>query len=256
MDPHLRFDNVEKQRDRFTLRIPDIEINQGDVLGVIGNNGAGKSTMIQLVLGLILQTKGTIFRYAGEKVENTLHEWKKDVGFVFDDLSVYDDLNMKLLSKFLGEVYPTWEESYFFSLLEQFHIDPKKKVKNFSRGMRMKAGIASALAHRPKLLILDEPTSGLDTKSRKQMIRLLKETNEKEGTTVIFSSHILADMEQLATSVWFMDEGEILLHGSIDELRANHAVDGNGRIQVNSQEGVKQATLDDLHDYYLGGDTE
>src|SRR5699024_7142893 len=176
--------------------------------------------------------------------------------FVFDDLSVYDDLNMSVLSKFLEDVYTKWDESYFFSLLNQFDVDPKKKVKKFSRGMRMKAGIASALAHRPKLLLLDEPTSGLDTKSRKQILKLLKQTNEQERTTIIFSSHILSDMEQIATSVWFMDQGEVLLHGSVEELKARHSIDAQGAIHKERQDGMKQATLDDLHDHYLGGDAE
>nr|WP_257791152.1 ABC transporter ATP-binding protein [Salicibibacter kimchii] len=231
-------------------------MEQGEILGVIGNNGAGKSTMIQLVLGLIRPTSGNIYRYTDKGAATSMQEWKQTVGFVFDDLSVYDDMHAIKLSSFLGEVYSDWDDTYFFALLDQFDVDKKKKVKTFSRGMRMKTGIAAALAHHPEVLLLDEPTSGLDTKSRKQMITLLNEENKKNGTTIIFSSHILADMEQLATSIWLMDKGEVLAHGSVVKLRANHGVADDGTIHKRKaeEEGLKQATLEDLHDYYLGGD--
>ncbi|WP_059105024.1 ABC transporter ATP-binding protein [Shouchella shacheensis] len=254
----LQFEELTKQRDEFMLKVPGITVEKGEVLGVIGNNGAGKSTMIQLVLGLVQPTSGAIHRYSEGEVAPSLEEWKREVGFVFDDLSVYEDLHLTKLSSFLKEVYPGWDESYYFSLLKQFDVDVKKKVKKFSRGMRMKAGIAAALAHHPKLLLLDEPTSGLDTKSRKQMIALLQRENEQNGTTIIFSSHILSDMEKLATSVWLMDKGEILLHGDVEELQANHAVAEGGTIhkEAASKEGRRRATLEELHDYYLGGDVE
>lgn len=255
---NLQFEEVIKQRDQFMLKIPRIMIEKGEILGVIGNNGAGKSTMIQLILGLIKPTSGSIYRYMDGELAPSLQDWKRDVGFVFDDLSVYEDLHLTSLSLFLSEVYPGWDNAYFFSLLDKFDLDAKKKVKKFSRGMRMKAGIAVALAHHPKLLLLDEPTSGLDTKSRKQMIALLKKEHENSGTTIIFSSHILSDMEQLATSVWLMDKGEILLHGDVEELQMNHAVSENGVIQKEPEfkEGMRRATLEELHDYYLGGDVE
>lgn len=251
---HIEFENVKKYRENFTLSIPNIHIEQGEVLGVIGNNGAGKSTMIQLLLDLVNPAEGVILRYRDGELEKSLKEWKKEVGFVFDDLSIYDDMHMSLLSSFLSGVYPTWDEDYFFSLLNHFEVDKKKKVKKFSRGMRMKAGIAVALAHRPQLLILDEPNSGLDTKSRKQVISLLKKENIDSGTTIIFSSHILSDMEQLATSVWLMDKGEVLIHGNVEELEKNHSVSEDGTVYATAEDGVRKATLEDLHDYYLGRD--
>ncbi|QDI91234.1 ABC transporter ATP-binding protein [Salicibibacter halophilus] len=256
MATRLQFHEVTKKRDLFTLSLPGVSIEKGEILGVIGNNGAGKSTMIQLVLGLIQPTSGYIYRYTDKGAAASMQEWKQTVGFVFDDLSVYDDMDAMKLSSFMGEVYSGWDEAYFFSLLDQFDVDKKKKVKAFSRGMRMKTGIAVALAHHPEVLLLDEPTSGLDTKSRKQMIELLKEENEKQGTTIVFSSHILADMEQLATTVWLMDKGEILAHGPVEMLQENHSVSGDGTIhkrKPEETEGLKKATLEDLHDYYLGG---
>lgn len=258
MAVNLKFEEVTKQRDEFMLKIPGMTVEKGEILGVIGNNGAGKSTMIQLVLGLIQPTSGEINRYIEGELAPSLQDWKRDVGFVFDDLSVYEDLHLTRLSAFLSEVYPDWDDAYFFSLLDKFEVSTKKKIKKFSRGMRMKAGITAALAHHPKLLLLDEPTSGLDTKSRKQMIALLQKEHENNGTTIIFSSHILSDMEQLATSVWLMDKGEILLHGAVEELQANHAVAEDGTIhkEIASNEGMRHATLEELHDYYLGGDVE
>ncbi|MBY7143975.1 ABC transporter ATP-binding protein [Virgibacillus sp. NKC19-3] len=258
MPVNLQFEEVTKQRDAFMLSIPEMTIEKGEILGVIGNNGAGKSTMIQLVLGLIQPTSGTINRYIDGDLAPSLKDWKHDVGFVFDDLSVYEDMHLTKLASFLGEVYPDWDDAYYFSLLEKFDVDTKKKIKKFSRGMRMKAGIAVALAHHPNLLLLDEPTSGLDTKSRKQMITRLQKEHETNGTTIIFSSHILSDMEQLATSVWLMDKGEILLHGDVDDLQANHAVAEDGTIhkEAAAKEGMRQATLEELHDYYLSGDAE
>ncbi|QQK77406.1 ABC transporter ATP-binding protein [Salicibibacter cibarius] len=256
MSTRLEFNEVTKKRDQFTLSLPGHAIEKGEILGVIGNNGAGKSTMIQLVLGLIRPTSGNIHRYTDKGAATSMQEWKQTVGFVFDDLSVYDDMHATKLASFLSEVYTGWDDTYFFSLLDQFEVDKKKKVKTFSRGMRMKTGIATALAHHPEMLLLDEPTSGLDTKSRKQMIALLNEENKKRGTTIIFSSHILADMEQLASSIWLMDKGEILAHGLVEKLRENHAVAADGTIHKGKpeEEGSKQAALEDLHDYYLGGD--
>ncbi|QQK81219.1 ABC transporter ATP-binding protein [Salicibibacter cibi] len=256
MSMSLEFDEVTKKRDQFILSLPGQVIEKGEILGVIGNNGAGKSTMIQLVLGLIRPTSGNIYRHTDQGAAMSMQEWKQTVGFVFDDLSVYDDMHALKLSSFLSEVYSGWDDMYFFSLLDQFDVDKKKKVKTYSRGMRMKTGIAVALAHHPEVLVLDEPTSGLDTKSRKQMIALLNEENKKRGTTIIFSSHILDDMEQLATTIWLMEKGEILAHGPVDKMRENHAVAADGTIhkkKPEEEEGLKQATLEDLHDYYLGG---
>lgn len=115
----------------------------------------------------------------------------------------------------------------------------------------MKAGISAALAHHPELLIMDEPNSGLDTKSRKQVISLLKKVNNESNTTIIFSSHILSDMEELATSVWLMENGQVLIHGTVEELKNNHSVSENGSVHATSDTGVRKATLEDLHDYYL-----
>lgn len=252
MTVHLHFNEVTKQRDKFTLNIPGLTVEKGNILGIIGNNGAGKSTMIQLVLGLIQPTGGEIYRYMDGRVAPSLTAWKRDVGFVFDDLSVYEDLDLTKVSLLLSGIYLDWDNSYFFSLLNKFEVDAEKKVKKFSRGMRMKAGIAAALAHHPKILILDEPTSGLDTKSRKQMISFLQKEHENKGTTIILSSHILSDIEQIATSVWFMDKGEILVHGSVGDLKSNHAI----AKETASPRGKRHVTLEELHDYYLGGDVE
>ncbi|WP_042417956.1 ABC transporter ATP-binding protein [Geomicrobium sp. JCM 19038] len=255
MTTHLEFVSVRKSRGDFTLTLPDVSIKQGEILGVIGNNGAGKSTMMQLVLGLITTSEGEIRRYHDGVHIDEVGVWKKEIGFVFDDLLMYDDMKLKRLGKFLNEQYNHWDQHRYLDMLALYNVDPNKKIKKLSRGMKMKAGFAMALAHRPKLILLDEPTAGLDTKSRRQMVRLLKEA-QSEGTTIIFSSHILSDMEELAETVWLMDEGVVLAHGRVEELKEGFSKDENGRIIPTEKGNDEVISLEDLHDYYLGGELD
>ncbi|MFB4159072.1 ABC transporter ATP-binding protein [Geomicrobium sp. JSM 1781026] len=250
---HIQFNQVVKKRGDFELNIPSITIQQGDMLGVIGNNGAGKTTMMQMVLGLLTLDSGELRRFHDGEEFHDVGKWKQDVGFVYDDLLMYDDMKLSRLGKFLSEQYHSWDDDHYRSMLEAYKVDETKKIKSLSRGMKMKAGFAMAMAHRPRLLMLDEPTAGLDQKSRRQMLRLLKEANE-HGVTVIFSSHILGDMEELAGSVWLMDEGEVKAHGEVDDLKSRLGKDEEGNVIAKEDGSEDLVSLEDLHDFYLGGE--
>lgn len=236
-EPVIALNNVLKKRGGFTLEIDELIVNEGEVVGLIGNNGAGKSTLIRIFLSLIFPDQGTVTLYKDNQPVSEPADWKQDVGFVFDDLFFYNEGTLDKLAQFMKRAYHSWDQERFDRLAEQMELEHFKPVKNYSRGMRMKASLAAALAHEPAVLILDEPTAGLDTKTRKQMLAAIKKEHETRNTTVIISSHILSDMENLVTNVVMLDNGSIPVAGPVSGLL--------------EEKGVHD--LDQLYERYLGG---
>jgi len=215
--------NLQKSFPAFTLKNVSFDVQKGTIMGFIGENGAGKSTTIKCILNVLKKDSGLIkiFGYDHTKEEIQI---KEEIGVVYDDFPFPETLTGSEIEKFMSRLYKNWDEPLFYQLLKQFKINPAKKVKELSRGMKMKLSIAIALAHHPKLLILDEPTSGLDPIVRDEILDLFLHFMEEEEHTILFSSHITSDLEKIADSITFIHEGEIVFSESKDVLLYEYAI--------------------------------
>lgn len=207
----------------FSLKDVSFSLPQGTVMGFVGENGAGKSTTIKCILNLLKKKHGEILLFGKDHIKHEL-EVKSEIGVVFDDLHVPEVLNATQLDKFMAKIFPNWDSAYYFERLTQFKVPTKKKVKELSRGMKMKLSIALALAHHPKLLILDEPTSGLDPIIRDEILDLFLDFMQDETHSILFSSHITSDLEKIADYITFIHNGEILFSEDKDVLLYEYGI--------------------------------
>ncbi|MDM5232284.1 ABC transporter ATP-binding protein [Lysinibacillus pakistanensis] len=219
----IEIHDLHKSFEGFSLKDVSFSVPQGTVMGFVGENGAGKSTTIKCMLNLLKKEYGEILLFGKDIVEHEL-SIKNDIGVVFDDLHIPETLNATQLDKFMKKVFKTWDSSYYFERLRQFKIPEKKRVKELSRGMRMKLSIALALAHHPKLLILDEPTSGLDPIIRDEILDLFLAFMQDETHSILFSSHITSDLEKIADYITFIHNGEVLFSEGKDVLLYEYGI--------------------------------
>ncbi|MED3874655.1 ABC transporter ATP-binding protein [Lysinibacillus capsici] len=228
----IEIHDLHKGFEGFFLKDISFSVPQGTVMGFVGENGAGKSTTIKCILNLIKKEYGEILLFGKDHVEHEL-SIKNDIGVVFDDLHVPETLNATQLDKIMRKVFQTWDSDYYFERLAQFKVPKRKKIKELSRGMRMKLSIALALAHHPKLLILDEPTSGLDPIIRDEILDLFLAFMQDETHSILFSSHITSDLEKIADYITLIHNGEILLNESKDALLYEYGIFKGNSEEVN-----------------------
>jgi ABC-2 type transport system ATP-binding protein len=220
----VKVENLRKEYRDFTLDNVSFEVPQGAIMGLVGENGAGKSTVIRLILGSIRRDGGSVSLFGEPWVDQVPNRLKDDIGVVFDECAFPETFNAAQLSAVFAGMFRAWDKEHFSKLLQDFNLSPTKKVKELSRGNRMKLSIAVALSHKPKLLILDEPTSGLDPVVRKEMLSLFQSFMEDETHSIILSSHITTDLERIADYITFIHQGKILLSEAKDELLDRHAL--------------------------------
>lgn len=216
----IEISQLNKSYKDFALQDVSFALPSGCILGLVGENGAGKSTTIKLILNMIKKNSGTI-QIFGE--DYTLCSMD-DVGVVFDENCFPECLNIKELSRVLKNIYKHWDDEEFFDYIHRFDLPEKKKIKDFSRGMKMKLSIAAALSHNPKLLILDEPTSGLDPVVRDEILDVFYDFTRDENHSILISSHIVSDLEKLCDYIAFMHKGKLLLFEEKDELLNNYCI--------------------------------
>lgn len=214
--------NVNKKLGDFSIQDISFKVPKGSIVGLIGQNGAGKTTTLKLMLDVIQRENGEII-YLGNK-NIRIEDIKKDIAVVFDELSFYEKLTPTRIHRIMQNIYETWDESYFFELLERFQLSSTQKVGEMSKGMKMKLNISIALAHHPNLLLLDEPTSGLDPAVREDVLDLFLEFIQKEECSILFSSHITSDLEKIADYVVLMHDGKIMLQENKDILLYDYAI--------------------------------
>ncbi|MEK4228784.1 ABC transporter ATP-binding protein [Solibacillus sp. FSL H8-0538] len=219
----ITIQGLTKKFDGFALQNVSFTLKKGTVMGFIGENGSGKSTTIKCILNLLHKDAGTIAVFGNNHLINEVR-WKEQVGVVFDDIHFPDMFTAKHVNSFMKKMYKQWDDPYFMQLLQQFHIPQKKKVKQLSRGMKMKLSIAVALAHHPKLLLLDEPTSGLDPIVRDEILDLLLDFMQDEEHSILFSSHITSDLEKIADDITFIHKGKILFSENKDILLYDYGI--------------------------------
>ncbi len=218
----IEIKDLVKQFDNFKLGPINLTIPKGTIVGYIGQNGAGKSTTIKLLLGLLNKDSGEI-KILDEINPNSV-ALKDKLGIVFDDLLVPEEMTLIDVEKFCSRVYSKWNKNSFYKFKEKFNLPEKKIIKNYSRGMKMKLSMAVALSHNAELLILDEATSGLDPIVREEILDLLLDFMQDENHTILISSHILSDLEKVADYIAFINDGKILFMETKDELKENYGI--------------------------------
>lgn len=211
----LELSEVSKKYSSFQLGPVSLSLPRGCIMGLIGENGAGKSTLIKLILNMIQKDGGTVSVLGQNHKKISV---KEDLGVVLDEVGYPDCITPQQLNLILKNVYQNWDEEIYFSLLNQLSLPPRREFKQFSRGMKMKLGIAAALSHHPKLLILDEATNGLDPVVRDEVTELFSEFTREESHAVLISSHIVSDLEKLCDYIAFLHQGKLLLCEEKDRL--------------------------------------
>ena len=215
MENILEVKNVNKKYESFELKDISFELPKGMIMGFIGENGAGKTTVIKSMLDLLQKDSGEV-EFIGID--------KEDIGVVLDGMFFPEILTPKNVDDTMKEIYKNWDSNLFNQYLKEFDLKRKQQIKTFSKGMRKKLEIATALAHHPKLLILDEPTSGLDPVARSEILDIFQSFIEQEDSSIFFSSHITTDLEHIADYITFIDNGTIILSKTCDELINNYGI--------------------------------
>lgn len=219
----IELKGVSKDYGDFKLDDVSFSVPEGSVCGFIGQNGAGKTTTIQIILDAINRDSGEVYVF-GKNMDKDSALLRENIGVVFDEMGFHDFLNARQINTIMKNVYKNWNEEKYFEYLKLFSLPTKKACGSFSRGMRMKLQIATALSHNAKLLIMDEPTSGLDPIVRNEMLQIFREYVVEEDHTILLSSHITGDLEKLADEVVFIDGGKIVLKGNKDEILEKHGI--------------------------------
>ena len=218
----LRLENVEKQYKDFKLDC-SMEVKTGAVTGLIGTNGAGKSTTFKAILGLI-HTDGGEITVFGKPVKQLDEIDKANIGVALADSGFSGYLTIKDLLSLMRNLYPKFKEEEFLQRCERFGLPLKKKIKEFSTGMKRKLHVLFAISHDAKLLILDEPTAGMDVVARDEILQILREYMETEGRSILISSHISSDLEGFCDDIYMIDHGEIIFHEDTDVLLDEYAL--------------------------------
>lgn len=219
----LNITGLTKRYRDFTLDGVSFSVPYGSVVGFIGENGAGKSTTLKAILGLVKKDVGTI-AILGKKEQDIDFATRNKVGVILDGNNLPGNLTPKQLGSFLPNIYLSWDQSKYFSTLEQLSLPKAKKIKTLSKGMKMKLAIAVALSQNPELLIMDEPTSGLDPVVRDDVLNMIRDFVADHKHSVLFSSHITSDLEKIADAIVFIHQGKVVFRESKNVLKSQYGI--------------------------------
>jgi ABC-2 type transport system ATP-binding protein len=221
--------NVSELTRRFgaktALDSVSVSMPRGAVYGLVGANGAGKTTLIKHILGLLRAESGSVRVFGLDPVADPVAVLSR-IGYLSEENDIPGWMSIDELIRYSRAFYPAWNDAYAKELRRAFALDPAAKIRNLSKGQKARAGLLIALAHRPELLVLDEPSSGLDPIVRRDILGAVIRTIADEGRTVLFSSHLLEEVEQVADHVTMINEGKIVLSAPLDAIRESHRVDG------------------------------
>lgn len=208
----IQINGLYKSYNKFTLKDVNFELHRGEVIGLIGKNGAGKTTLISSIMNPGFKDSGEI-RLFGQKFDENSKLIKNRIGFVQDMIYFFREFNSLDISNIMKHIYSKWDSNIFYKLLNNLEVDSKKRVKDYSRGMKTKLQLAVALSHKAELLILDEVTSGLDPIARSKVKEILREY-ANNGGSILFSTHIVSDLKNLADKIILIDDGSIVFNES------------------------------------------
>lgn len=223
MENVIEIKNLSKAYDKSVLNNISLSIPTGTIVGLIGENGAGKSTLIKAILGIITS------RYDELKIFNldlqaNKKEIKEDIAVIFHETYYNGEFTPKFIGKMLNHVYKNWDMNAYYAYLKKFQLPEKKKIKTFSRGMKVKLEFAIAFSHQAKLLILDEATSGLDPMIRDEILDMMRTFTEEENCTVFMSSHITSDLDKICDYIAYLRKGELSFIKSYEEVNELYGI--------------------------------
>ena len=246
MEHAINVKGLTKNYPNFSINNINLVVPKGYIVGLIGENGAGKSTTIKSILNLINKDSGSIEVFGLDHSKYEL-EIKQRIGIVFDESHFPEQLKAKDINTMMKNIYQNWDTPLFNQYLKQFKLPENQIIKEFSRGMKMKLSLATALAHHPKLLILDEPTSGLDPIVRNEILDIFLDFIQDEEHSILISSHITSDLEKIADYITFIHEGNIIFSESKDALLNDYVI-----IKCREQELTQIDPIDIIHSKKTG----
>lgn len=241
MEPILEVKNLTKHFNDFSLKDVSFSLESGFIMGFIGPNGAGKSTTIKLIMNLLKKDGGEIKVFGLDHIKHE-QEIKNSIGFVYDENYFYEELTIEEMKHIISPFYKNWDNSMFESYIQKFNLPKDRKIKNLSKGMKMKFSLTVALSHDAKLLIMDEPTSGLDPIVRREFLDILYDIVQDENRGIFFSSHITSDLDKIADFVTIIDDGKVLLSTSKEDILDNYAL----------VKGANELINEETKDYFIG----
>ena len=223
MEATIKVKNLNKKYEGFELKNISFEIPEGSIVGLIGENGAGKTTTIKSILNII-NSEGEI-QVLGKDIKQNEKEIKSKLGVVLDDSFLSEYLTPKKINSIMKNFYNIWDKELFENYIKLFKLPENKMIKDFSSGMKMKLKIATAISHKPQILILDEPTSGLDPIVRNEILDIFRQfIAEDEKRSILISTHITTDLEHISDYIMFIKNGEITLNLPTSEILENYGI--------------------------------
>ncbi len=216
--------NIKKTYSNFMLDNVSFDVPQGCIVGLVGENGAGKSTTIRIIMNTTGSDGGEVTVLDCDPRSKEFVNAKQHIGIVQDEAHYPEMLTAKQVNAIMKHTYINWDETVYFDYLKRFNIDAAKKIKDYSRGMKMKVSIAVALSHRAKLLVLDEATSGLDPMVREEILDILNEFTRDEQNSILLSSHIISDLEKICDYIVFLHGGKLILFEEKDRILEKYAL--------------------------------
>ena len=223
MEYALEVKNLTKEYKDFAVKDISLKIPRGSVVGLIGENGAGKSTFINSILNIVKPNEGEI-TILGKDLYTYEKEIKEEIAVIFDRSHYNENFKPSFVGKMLSKIYKNWDNEKFYDLLKDFNIPVDKKIKQFSKGMKMKFEFACALSHSPKFLILDESTSGLDRVFRDEILEILRDFTMEEEHSLLMSSHITSDLDKIADYIAFIHDGKMQFIKTYEDIHDNYGV--------------------------------
>ena len=220
----IEIKGLEKRYDGFRLGSFDLTLPSGCIMGLVGENGAGKSTTIKLIMNAIGRDAGEVSVLGIDNRSAGFRDVKEDIGVVLDEAYFPEVMSARNVGKVMALTYKNWDAAAFEGYLKKFSLAPDKIFKDYSRGMRMKLAIAAALSHGAKLLILDEATSGLDPMARDELLDIFNDFTRDENCSILLSSHIVSDLEKICDYIAFLHRGRLVLCEEKDRLLEEYAL--------------------------------
>ncbi len=234
MDYSLAIEGLTKKIGDFTLQNISFELPKGYILGYVGQNGAGKTTTIKLIMSMLKPDMGRITVNGREFLDNEF-EYKNSIGYISEKCFFPEEFTLKDIEDTLISFYPSFNQSKYKKLSEQWELPYRKKIKEFSRGMQVRTMFAAVLARDTKLLLLDEATSGLDPVVRSDILELIQDYIADGERSVLFSTHIMSDLEQVADYIYFLDKGKMVINATKDELTEQYVLVKGGMEDLHNE---------------------